>query len=198
VPAVLRHVPVGMVVECGSAVQGPLVSEVARLIDSLRIPHRVVRRGELLGIAPSARCYVLSPGEGSAPDDTLDNHAVNNQSVVLRLVYGRTSILLSGDAEEGVEGEVAARFASFLRSEVLKTGHHGSRTSSSSSYLDAVGPAVALISVGARNTFGHPSVAVLERLAARGIRILRTDRAGALILESDGASWREVDWRSSP
>ncbi len=195
VPAVLRHLPVGMVFDCGSALQGALPAEYAHLIDSLGLAHRNVRRGERLDLVPSVRCYVLSPGEGSAPDDTLDNHAVNNQSVVLRIVYGRTSILLSGDAEVGVEEEIAERYATFLKSDILKTGHHGSKTSSSDPYLDAVKPAVAMISVGARNTFGHPSPGVLARLVGRGVRILRTDREGAVILESDGALWHEVAWR---
>ena len=161
-----------------------------------------MRAGETIDVGPEARCYVLAPArdpaEGTAqntPADALDNHGLNDRSVVLKVVYGSTALLLSGDAETGVEEALVRRYGAFLGSDVLKTGHHGSRTSSTDVYLTAVHPTLALISVGARNTFGHPSPSLLERLAARGIGVARTDREGAILLGSDGTSWRRVPWR---
>jgi competence protein ComEC len=78
----------------------------------------------------------------------------------------------------------------------LKVGHHGSRYSSTGAFLDAVEPAVAIISVGARNSFGHPTPEVLGRLEAAGARIYRTDRDGAVILETDGITLSITRWAS--
>jgi competence protein ComEC len=201
--ALLRRVKVGRVVEPGTALGGSIYREFARVSDSLGVPRVRPRSGDTLALGGAeARVYVLAPGAGGddppASGDSLDNHALNNCSVVLRIVYGRTSILLSGDAEEAVEGALVERFGGFLRSGILKTGHHGSRTSSSPGYLRAVAPSAALVSVGERNTFGHPSPEVIARLGASGIRVLRTDREGAVVLSSDGRAWRELPWRDGP
>jgi competence protein ComEC len=199
--AVLREIEVGEFVDAGTSLATEAYDEAHRLADSLGVAHRVVRAGERLEAGKAARCYVLAPGrdDGEPPErgDSLDNHGLNNTSVVLRLVYGQSSILLSGDAESEVEAGLARRFGAFLESDVLKAGHHGSKTSSSDVYLAAVRPRVAILSVGARNTFGHPSPEVTARLDALGVRTARTDRQGAVVLASDGRTggWREVDWR---
>jgi len=82
----------------------------------------------------------------------------------------------------------------FLRSDILKTGHHGSITSTTPEYLASVSPSNAIISVG-ENTFGHPSAEVLARLHADSIGVERTDMEGAVIWQSDGKTWRRVVWR---
>jgi competence protein ComEC len=87
------------------------------------------------------------------------------------------------------------RFGGFLSSDILKTGHHGSSTSSSPAFLDSITPKIALISVGEKNKFGHPSAAILQALEQRKAAVLRTDRNGALIFESDGSQWKQIDWR---
>jgi competence protein ComEC len=107
----------------------------------------------------------------------------NNQSLVLRLDYGTTSFLFTGDAEEPEEWALLSAGVP-LRADVLKVGHHGSDRSTSAAFLAAVAPRLAVISVGAGNRFGHPNPAVLQRLA--GIRVLRTDQAGRVEVTSDG------------
>ena len=110
---------------------------------------------------------------------------LNNNSVVLRLVYGQVSFLLTGDL--AAEGEIALLESPFdLRATVLKVGHHGSDGSTTAAFLDAVSPAVAVISSGAENTFGHPSPTTRLRLA--GVPTLRTDENGDVRFETDGAS----------
>lgn len=123
---------------------------------------------------------VLHPGRGYKSIKS----PFNNSSLVLKLVYGNTSILLAGDVEKDVEAKLLADEAD-LKADVLKVSHHGSITSSTPEFLDQVAPSVAIISVG-DNKFGHPSGEVLDRLRQRGIRILRTDALGALVLKSDG------------
>jgi competence protein ComEC len=148
-----------------------------------------------LDASEGVRLYVLHPSGGFAARDTLKHGNLNNQSVVLKLVYGRTSLLLAGDAEREAEERMVAVYGDWLRCDVLKTGHHGSITSSSEAFLDRVRPSVAVVSVGARNKFRLPSERVLRRFAERGVEYFRTDESGAVVLESDGERRRVGDWR---
>ena len=109
----------------------------------------------------------------------------NEQSVVLKLIYGGFSVLLTGDIGSETE-QVLVNFGSNLRSNVLKVGHHGSKYSSSEEFLRAVKPALAVISVGKKNRYGHPTQEALERLQVVGARILRTDESGDIEIVSDG------------
>jgi competence protein ComEC len=111
----------------------------------------------------------------------------NNTSVVLRFVYGSTAVLMSGDIEKEAEGELL-RSGADLRADVLKVAHHGSKTSSTEAFLDAVSPHLAIISVGERSRFGHPHRAVVQRFLSREIKLLQTGRSGMVQLESDGVT----------
>lgn len=194
-PSLLRSYAVGLAADAGGGASGGIAGEYRALVDSLGVPHRELRRGDRVDVGASARCYVLSPSRAADGGGSEDNRGVNNRSVVLKVVYGAASILLSGDAEAEAEEDLVGRFGAFLRSGVLKTGHHGSRTSTSEAYLDAVRPQAAIVSVGERNTFGHPSPEVIARLERRGIAAARTDRGGAVVFESDGEAWMVVRWR---
>jgi competence protein ComEC len=112
----------------------------------------------------------------------------NEASVVVRATYGAVRFLLVGDAEREEERWLLARDSLALRADVLKVGHHGSTTSTTERFLRAVRPAIALVSVGAGNTYGHPSPQVLASLAASGATVLRTDRQGSLVVRSDGST----------
>ena len=113
----------------------------------------------------------------------------NNDSLVLRLEHGRVNLLLPGDIERTVEhGLVTA--GQPLTADFLKIAHHGSKTSTSEELLSSTAPHLAAISVGETNPFGHPSAEVLERLHAAGVRVLRTDRDGAITVLSDGQTLR--------
>lgn len=116
------------------------------------------------------------PSEGTPSDS-------NNNSIVLRLDYGQTSMLLAGDAEEEAEADMLA-VSLPLRAAVLKVGHHGSNRSSSASFLKKVAPRLAVIQVGAGNRFNHPNPDTLDRLAAQ--EVLRTDLLGRIEIVSDG------------
>src|SRR5439155_185870 len=101
----------------------------------------------------------------------------NDEAIVLRVEYGLASFLLASDIEAAREQALVAT-RSPLAATVLKVAHHGSRTSSTPAFLGAVGPAIAVISVGPRNPYGHPDPGVLERLAAAGVRPYRPDPRG--------------------
>lgn len=119
--------------------------------------------------------------------------ARNEGAVVLRLDYGLASFLLVSDIGASAERAMLATGVG-LGATVLKVGHHGSRNSSTPEFLAAVRPALAVISVGARNSYGHPARETLARLAAVGARVLRTDRDGAVIFETDGRALSLTRW----
>ncbi|MCR5756955.1 MAG: DNA internalization-related competence protein ComEC/Rec2 [Selenomonas sp.] len=121
-----------------------------------------------------------------APEGNHGEHKTGNEaSNVYRVSYGKASFLFTGDLT--VEGEGALLAAGINpQSTVLKVGHHGSDTSSSAAFLEAVNPQYAVICVGAENNFGHPKKAVLERLGKMQVRVLRTDRNGAIVFRTDG------------
>lgn len=111
----------------------------------------------------------------------------NSASTVALVSYGAVRILLTGDAEAAEEDWLAARYGrEALRADILKVAHHGSRTSTTPGFLDAVRPRLALVSVGLGNDYGHPDQDVMARLAASGALVLRTDQLGAVVVRTDG------------
>lgn len=121
----------------------------------------------------------------SPPNNEYDN--INNYSSLLRISYGETSFLFTGDAEAEIEMEVL-KLNKDLKSDVLKVGHHGSITSTTDSFLKEVSPNIAIISSGLDNSYGHPSSQVLKKLSDNKSKIFRTDEDGTIILTSDGNS----------
>ncbi len=124
-----------------------------------------------------------------APDSawTVHQQDANETSVVLRVRYGAVVFLLTGDAERAEEDWILGNTeAELLQADVLKVGHHGSSTSSSASFLDAVAPRLGVVSVGATNSYGHPSPSTLRAFANRAIPLLRTDLEGTLVFSTDG------------
>jgi competence protein ComEC len=123
--------------------------------------------------------------ENSPADPTTT--AKNNDSLVLRLKYHDRTMLLPGDAEKQAEAVMLAENSpDSLHADVLKVGHHGSKNSTSQEFLDTVAPKIAIISAGEDNPYGHPSPELLQRLESAGVRILRTDRDGAVHIITDG------------
>lgn len=122
-----------------------------------------------------------------APRIDADWDGANNYSAVIRLVYGESSFLFTGDAEEDSE-EVILEDGYMLRSDVLKCGHHGSSSSTSDRFLEAVDPLYAVISCGEDNRYGHPHHEIIEKLDAAKIITYRTDEEGTILAESMGSS----------
>lgn len=125
----------------------------------------------------SAKVEILSPKKQYTD--------LNNMSVVMKITYGETSFLFQGDAESQVEKSLL--YSDYdLSADVLKLGHHGSKTASSEKYLDAVNPEIAVISCGQGNSYGHPRVAVMEALVERNIDYYTTVDDGDITVSSDG------------
>ncbi|MTI60164.1 MAG: MBL fold metallo-hydrolase [Firmicutes bacterium] len=124
------------------------------------------------------KAVILSPGRDSYDE-------LNNYSVVVRLVYGDTAYLFTGDAEGLIENELLRQQLD-LKANILKVAHHGSSSSTSERFLKAVVPEYAVISVGKDNSYGHPSQLVIDRLQRDNIKVYRTDRQRTIIASSDG------------
>jgi competence protein ComEC len=160
--------------------------------------------GDRLDFGESVTADVLNPPRIASHELTelteLRELSENDRSVVLRLRFGKASFLLTGDCEEAAEGALA-RYAS-IKSDVLKVGHHGSATSTTVQFLAAAMPpyhGAAIISCGRNNPFGHPHEMVVSRLTAAHIPIFRTDRHGAVAVETNGIniSIRSMLWSST-
>ncbi len=142
-----------------------------------------VRVGEVIDIDGVAVEFL-------APDSvwTVALRDPNEASTVVRVRYGAVRFLLTGDAEAGEEAWLLAHASDRLAADVLKIGHHGSSTSSTPAFLDAVAPRLALVSVGSGNPYGHPSQDVMRRLVDGGATVLRSDQLGSVIVRTDGES----------
>lgn len=144
------------------------------------IPVRYAVAGDTLMLDSDLDIEVLSPEE-TARETKSD---LNNNSLILKLTFGRSSFLFTGDAELEEQRDLI-RSEADLKADVLKVPHHGSRFLLPE-LVEQVDPEVAVISVGAHNTFGHPAQSTLDMLYREGARIYRTDRDGAVIIQTDG------------
>jgi competence protein ComEC len=135
-----------------------------------------------------------------APEPEAVAGDANEASVVIRLVYGATSFLFTGDAEANAEAHMVARYDTLLHSDVVKVGHHGSRTSSTERFVtyampDSIGTNLAVVSVGPPNRFGLPDEEAIHRWLTQGARVWITHEQGALWLRSNGHDIQQVGWR---
>jgi len=151
-----------------------------RLLDAIEekdLSVTIPEAGEVFELG-AASLQVLAPNKDSYED-------INNYSLVLRLTYGQVGFLLTGDAEDVSESEQLAENY-ILDANVLKVGHHGSGSSTTRSYLNAISPKFAAISVGVDNTYGHPDATVMEILNEAGCTVYRTDKDGTITFTTDG------------
>ena len=140
----------------------------------------------------NARLYVLN--------NTLKNYPAsvssNDRSGIVKIVYGKNSILLTGDASIRIEENYLSQYGKFLASDILLVGHHGSRTSTGDQFLVQVNPSFAIISAGIKNRFNHPHKETIRKLKLARADILRTDKQGVILLCSDGKRFNQINWRS--
>jgi competence protein ComEC len=128
----------------------------------------------------TASCVILAPNAGTYGD-------LNNYSIVLKLTYGSNSFLFTGDAQSDSEKEILAKGYN-LKADVLKVGHHGSSSSTTLEFLQAVSPQFAVISTGLGNDYGHPHQVTLDKLLGSGVKVYRTDLNHDITFSSDGQS----------
>jgi competence protein ComEC len=178
---VLQRYKVGLVLESGFG-EGSVYREWLAEIEEKKIDWTIARAGQEIDLGEGIRLEVVYPYDEFLEDSESE---ANSNSVVMRLVWNKVSFFLTGDADEEAEKDILyGGVLCDLDSTVLKLGHHGSRYATSSGFLAAVDPQVAVISVGEGNTFGHPSDETLARL--NGVEVYRTDQRGTVTFATDG------------
>lgn len=144
-----------------------------------------VERDDRFELAENAVFQFFSPTE-------VDFDDYNESSLALKLVYGKTSFLFTGDAEKGAERDMLSHDYN-LHADVFSAGHHGSATSNSTDFIEAVAPRFAVISCGRDNSYGHPHQKTLDTFASFGVEVHRTDEEGDIVFLSDGLSVRLME-----
>lgn len=144
------------------------------------IEASLARRGERIMLGSGAYADILFP------DRDVSTYETNTGSIVMRVVYGDTSFMLTGDSPSEIEDYLVGLDGAALKTNVLKAGHHGSRHSTDALWLKTLSPDVVVISAGKDNAYGHPHAETLERIRAQGAEILSTVEEGALTFISDG------------
>lgn len=140
----------------------------------------ILEAGEVIRLGASTTLTIFSPTSDAT------NWESNNSSIVAKLTYGDVDFMLTGDAPSSIEDYLVGRYGEALLSEVLKLGHHGSKTSTSELFLEAVSPEYAVVSAGKDNRYGHPHAGVIGRVNERGIETLSTAVLGTIVFKSDG------------
>lgn len=166
----------------------PGISHDSNAVESLKravknetgVTHVLARSGMRLILGRNAYADALYP------DKDVSNVETNSGSVILHVVYGDTSFMLTGDSPSEIEKYLVSIDGDALHSDVLKAGHHGSRTSSAPAFIDAVDPSFVVFSRGCDNTYGHPAPDVVERYKTRNITTLDTCELGAITFASNG------------
>ena len=183
---------VGAVYDPGIAASTQTYGEYLDAIEEHDVTLYETREGDSIAFG-NVTVEVLGP-----PEPYLENEARNENSIVLKLAHGETSFMLSGDAEDDQEEYLVETYGGELRSTVLKAGHHGSSSSSSGAFLDAVDPEVAVVSSAHDSQYGHPHEEVLRRLADRSVSTHWTATHGDVVFVSDGETVSIRTQRDAP
>ncbi len=177
---ILKVYKVGYVFEPGTFNDSKTYQNLEQEIKDKKIPQFLAKKGMRLDIGGGAVIDILFP------DRDVSTWPTNDGSVVARLSYGNNSIMLTGDAVQKTEKIILKENPiEQLQSTILKVGHHGSYTSSGESFVKAISPQYAVISVGKENKYGHPHIETLNTLAQLGVKVLRTDLLGTVIFSCD-------------
>ncbi len=179
---VFNQYHIDLTLEPGASSTNGVWGEAEKIIREKHIGHLIARKGMMISLGDGVYADILYP------DHDVTNSETNSASIVMRIRYGDTAVLVSGDLPSNLEEYEVATYGDSLHAQVLKLGHHGSRTSSSEAWLRAVAPDVAVISAGLNNRYGHPHKEVLALLEKLHIPYLVTFKEGTINFVSDGST----------
>ncbi|MEK7553027.1 MAG: MBL fold metallo-hydrolase, partial [Patescibacteria group bacterium] len=181
-PEVMKRFFVGAVLEPGVSASTGVYDAFEKTITDQAVEKILARRGQRVNLGRGVILEILFPDRDPTGWET------NTASIVAKLTYGDSEFLLTGDSPLQIEKYLLGLDGQQLRADVLKLGHHGSKTSSAPEFISAVRPTHAVISAGKNNRYGHPHQAVLDTLKTVDpkIGVLRTDELGTIIFDSDG------------
>ena len=185
-----KRYSIGAFIESDVEYPNPQSKTVEQEVLDEHIPRYIARRGMVIDIGGGVVIDILYPDYDVTH---LPEAKVHEGMLVARLTYGNTSVLLMGDAPQDVENHLLNISSSTeLKSDILKVGHHGSRTSSNDAFIAAVHPTEAVISVGAHNMYKLPNQEPIDTLKKYGAEVLRTDQDGTVEFESDGVTFTRI------
>ncbi len=179
--SIMEEIKIGRVIIPKQVQTSDNYESLLRISKEKKVEVLCVEKGEVINIEKGLAIYVLWPNG----DRIINENVLNNNSLVFKLAYNGFSLVSTGDIEKVAEEAILKEYENnmgILASNVLKVPHHGSKTSSTEGFLDAVNPDIALIGVGKNNKFGHPSGEVVERLNLRNIKVYRTDLNGEIMI----------------
>lgn len=189
-PSILGQIEVDKIIQSNYDYDSQLYKTYMKVAEEKKVSVYEPLSGDIIHIDPSIRIFVLAP----AQTNTLPENP-NNHSLALKIVYGQTHILFTGDAEKEQERKITDRYGDFLKSHLYKAGHHASNTSSSETFLAALNPEVTVASLAFNNYFGHPGRDAITRFHQYSIRQEFTSLNGAVRYESDGRRIMRTEWR---
>ncbi len=175
---IVDNISIGKIIMPDAETDTATFENLLTAIDKKNIPVHIAKVGDIVPLG-NANLKILGPVKKT--DD------LNNMSIVLRLDYGKTSFIFTGDAEEPSEKDMLEKFSKGeFAADVIKIGHHGASTSSSYDFISTISPKYAVISCGKDNSYGHPHTETINTLNRLGIKYYRTDKVGNIVFSSDG------------
>lgn len=184
--SVFKRYQVAAILETSNGKETPAAAAYAAATKAEGAPITDADAGQIISLAEGVNLRILSPtGDES-------NWESNTASIVMHLEYGSTSVMLTGDAPAEIEQYLVETYLEYLQSDILKLGHHGSKTSTSQAFLDAVSPQYAIVSADVGNRYGHPHQEVMQRVFGRKTQAFHTGTDGTVTFYSDGKTvWRK-------
>lgn len=196
-PVLYADYQVGEIYDNGVTVKSKIYRNNLKQAQAKNIPVKTLQAGDTLDFGGGVTFHVYAPGPRMLAASQEKNFNQNNGSIVGQLVCGKFKMLFTGDAEQESEQEIDASYRDVLNSDVLKAGHHGSKTSSSPTFLRNVHPQVCLISCGPKepqggtgNTYGHPHEQTLKKYAALKAQVFVTAWQGMITITTDGTTYQ--------
>jgi len=185
---ILRRYAVKGIIDSGylGAVENPFYEDILAVAKHKNIPVLWGGEGMSIDLGGGVVGDILAPSGKYSVGDT------NIASIVLRLTYGSSSVLLSGDLPLEFEDRLVKEYGTSLNVDIFKAGHHGSNTANGEVFLRAMSPELVVVSSGKDNKYGHPSISVTERFNRLGIAWMNTANEGTIILKSDGKEWKVI------
>jgi len=189
-PDIMKEVNISHIYHSGMTYNSRLYQHYLQEASKLNIPVSPLNTGDSLLIDPALLIHIYNPPENFSHRDA------NQHSIVAEILYGNTEFLFTGDAEKQQEKFLVENWPSLIDTDVLKVGHHGSRTSSTPSFINSTTPIFSVISLAENNRFGHPHFQAIQTLSSlRSNRIFITGRDKAIILLSDGQQIHQKKWQ---
>ncbi|TAL49342.1 MBL fold metallo-hydrolase [Patescibacteria group bacterium] len=179
-PEVVNRYTVGAFFEPGVESDNRIDDELHRRVKEKNIPVFLARAGMILDMGDGSLVQILFPDRDPSGMDT------NDASIVAKYIFGGSCFLFTGDSPTKIEEYLVSVYDNKLKCDVLKAGHHGSRTSTGDIFVSAVSPSVVVISSGEGNSYGHPHKEVLDILSQADVKILKTAENGTIRIKSDG------------